>query len=135
MEDSVTSSLNLFDIAVRLVPGALVLAACGFFSGWCSDICGDDAITLFLAFVASYTVGTLLRFLAWPLSELIHLIAYDGNPRTAIWIAAQGRAGWASRDAPSYEIRARVPLGSHAGAPSRGITGLSMWSHASPSAS
>ncbi len=81
MEDSVTSSLNLFDIAVRLVPGALVLAACGFFSGWCSEICGDDAITLFLAFVASYTVGTLLRFPAKFLSELIHLIAYDGNPR------------------------------------------------------
>lgn len=99
VEYSVTSSLNLFDIAVRLVPGALVLAACGFFSGWCSDICGDDAITLFLAFVASCTVGTLLRFLAWPLSELIHLVAYDGNPRDRYLDrgSREGRLGFTGR--------------------------------------
>lgn len=61
------------------------------------------------------TLGASPWFPGRPLSDLIHLIAYDGNPGTAIWNAVSGRAFWDSSDAPSYETRARVPLGSHAG--------------------
>lgn len=83
MEDSVASSLNLFDIIVRLVPGTLALLWWSLLPTYGLRPWEDwgDAVSLFAFFVVAYVVGSVLRGLAKPMTMLVHYFAYGGSPR------------------------------------------------------